>query len=310
MNFKKMRSSIRLVFFVMLGLFGCEQKKETDGIKKYVFLGHTYDWMGQGVRIDPRIEELNLKNFDQVWLGGDMCAETTREKSTLNYLDDHFDLSSPNTHWAIGNHDFRNGNTHFISETTHRPLFYSAFQDGITIIVLDAFMEHPFYLDSCDYKQRQYEFVQGVLDTIQHSSHAILLMHNVIWSDVDAQIEQPSMAAANAPGQWMDMLCNDRSKFSQLYYPSLLELQNTGVQVIIISGDGGQYHKGYKKKTSSGIEFYISGINNSVLNSNDEKLIGRFNTQPDSILIFTHNLIEQALEGQFVELNNYLKHQN
>lgn len=302
-----MQTRILFISIFVLTFCGCQQMNSSEETKTYAFLGHTYDWMGGGVRIDPRIEKMDLRRFDQIWLGGDICAETTKKKSTLTYLDQIFDLSNDNTHWAIGNHDFRNGNLNYITEVTNRPLYYSNYQDGITLIVMNAFTEHPFYVDSCAYKQKQFDFVSHVLDTVQHSSHVVLIMHNVIWSDVDVELDESSRQAANAPGQWMDMLCDNRSKFSQIYYPKLLEIQNKGIQVVLISGDGGQFNKGYYKKPKSGIEFYVSGINNSVLRSKDEKLISKFNTQPDSILIFTHHLIDQTLEGQFVELNNYLK---
>ena len=131
---------------------------------------------------------MKFENFDQIWLGGDICSETTKKKGTVTYLDQLFDLSSNNTHWAIGNHDFRNGNLNYITDATKRPLYYAQYQDGITLLVLNLFMEHRFYIDSCEYKQKQYEYVTEVLDTIQKSSHLVLLMHSVIWSDVDQEI--------------------------------------------------------------------------------------------------------------------------
>ena len=73
---------------------------------EYIYLGHINE---KHNAVDRRIEEADLSKYDQIWLGGDLCSETTREESTLDYVDSLFNLSSKNTHWSVGNHDVRNG---------------------------------------------------------------------------------------------------------------------------------------------------------------------------------------------------------
>ena len=86
---------------------------------EYIYLGHINE---KHNAVDRRIEQADLSKYDQIWLGGDLCSETTREESTLDYVDSLFNLSSKNTHWSVGNHDVRNGNTEWITARTGRDL--------------------------------------------------------------------------------------------------------------------------------------------------------------------------------------------
>ncbi len=303
-------SCLTILVMIFLTFAACNPfpTPTTEQIKQYIFLGHTYDWQGNGRNLDPRIERIDFSKFDGIWLGGDLCSFTSSHKSTLKYLDSFFDLDSPNTMWAIGNHDFRSGNLHFITETTKRPLHYTQTLGGLCFIVMNSFTEHPFFLDSCSYKQSQSAMMLNVLDTIRSASHLIILMHNVLWADVDPSIRKSASKAANADGSWMDMLCEGHSTFREIYWPKLIEVQDRGVQVILISGDGGQYDKGFSAVLPNGIRLYISGINNS-FDRNDPKLVQRFISDPDSILIFRHELNKDSLTAVFVPLNEFLTNQ-
>ncbi len=79
---------------------------DSSGILDYLYLGHPYQ---SNSKVDKRLEEMDLSKFSQIWLGGDVCSETTQTQSTLTYLDNLFDLSNPGNFWSLGNQDIRNG---------------------------------------------------------------------------------------------------------------------------------------------------------------------------------------------------------
>ncbi len=63
-------------------------------INSYIFMGHTY---ASNNTIDERLESFNFVPYEQIWLGGDICAETTKDYGTLVYLDGLFD-------WKVKTH--------------------------------------------------------------------------------------------------------------------------------------------------------------------------------------------------------------
>lgn len=259
--------------------------------KGILFLGHIYDTPST---IDPRIEQLKLQQYEQIWLGGDVCSETTKEFSTIQYLDSIFDLSDPNTHWAVGNHDIRNGNEEWITDATGRDLFYTHTTDGMTLLVLNTNVNRT----ECDQIEAQYDLMQQVLDTISESSHLFVLMHHVVWGDVDQNMN--AIRAANAGSSWMRFRCTGATQFQRSVYPMLKEVQARGVQVMVISGDGGQKNdKTYEYLTEDGIWFLISGINN--VNISDP--IERAKLPPDRILYLEIDPVSRRLRWEFPDLD-------
>ncbi|MCB0644607.1 MAG: hypothetical protein KDC44_23345, partial [Phaeodactylibacter sp.] len=74
-----------VALILLLLLPGCRQRPATQQI---LFLGHPYYWIDAGNRLDPLVEQrLQSNDFDQIWLGGDVCAKTTEKPETLHYLD-------------------------------------------------------------------------------------------------------------------------------------------------------------------------------------------------------------------------------
>ena len=269
--------------------------------KQYIFLGHTYDHQRGNDKVDLRIEGLDLNSFDEIWLGGDVCSATTRERNTLTYLDQLFNLASNNTHWAVGNHDIRDGNAHWIAEFTNRPMHYTHHESDITRIIINSTIKDAVHDFDCEHIDGQIEMIKNVCDTINESSHMILLMHYVLWLDCEDGMYEKS--AQNANASWLSLTCDRNNQFQHIIYPDLIEVQRRGIQVIVISGDSGQYGKKYEYTTADGIQFYMSGINNS-FNMDNETLVEKYNTSTDSVLIFHHDLEKQELIGQFYELND------
>lgn len=297
-------SSLCLFFF---GFFACTNDPIIDlPIKKnseYIFLGHIYN---KENRIDPRLETIDYRQYKGVWLGGDLCSETTRERSTIGYLEDIFDLGSEDTHWAVGNHDVRNGNHEWIKEATGRDFFYTATKDDLTVIVFDSNVGHVTGRDaSCEERISQANLINSVLDTIQASSHLVLLTHWVVWGQVDASI--PCEALANNCISGFQFLCRDGStRFPPFLYDKLIAIEERGVEVIVVSGDAGIFTKKFQHTTPEGIDFLMSGIF-STLDRNNPPTSVAVNLNPDSILIFNHLVEERKLEWEFVRLDDLVQ---
>ena len=77
-----------------------------------------------------------------------------------------------------------------------------------------------------------------------------------------------------------------------------------GKQVYCVAGDGGQYSKTFYQIGESGIEYYVTGINNSVIEHSDEATIQKFNTEPDSVLRFIYDDSSNSFLGEFIPLDN------
>lgn len=258
--------------------------------KDYVFLGHIY--LTNNV-IDPRVATLDYSKFDQIWLGGDICSETTQEQETLETLDDQFDLSSNNTHWTLGNHDVRNGNVQWITDKTQRPTYYTTHFDGVTLMVLNSM----FFLGGYDTVNvnKQFEMIQNVCDTIQQSSHLVLMSHHMVWNVV----VPGSRFKANLDRSDTYFNLNPTQYYHQCVYPLLDQVESRGVEVIHVCGDMGQQAAILEVQSAEGVQYLGSGI------TSNTNYHSQFPTHgiPDSILIFHHNIIERELTWEFVQLD-------
>ena len=297
------------VFFSLITFLACNKERtviEEAPIEKkseYVFLGHIYK---KSNRIDPRLEGINYEAYKGVWLGGDLCSETTQERATIDYLDDIFDLGKETTHWAVGNHDVRNGNLDWITTATGRNLFHANTKDGITVATFDTNVGHVNGRDAtCEDRIEQADFLLNLIDTLQASSHLVLLTHWVVWGQVEPNI--PCAELANNCINGFQFLCGGgASRFPPFLYDKLVALEDRGVEVMVISGDGGVYTKQFHHQTQTGIDFFISGIF-STLDRDNPPNVPNVNLNPDSILIFNHLVEERQLEWKFVELDEWVK---
>lgn len=275
-------------------IFACEKEELNPSVQEYLFLGHIYE---SNNRIDERVEAISFEQYAGVWLGGDVCVETTEEYETLEYLDCLFDLSSEQTHWAVGNHDIRNGNMEWISGFTKRPTYYTRYENGLMILIINTCLGRNDPLkERCDEMEEQFQMLETVLDTIQEASHLILLSHHNVWGGIDAHIH---CEAANACALWNNFRCGQSSKFSPYFYEKLKLVRQKGIEVVAVAGDGGQKSKKYEYQDDAGIHFLVSGI---ARNSS-------FNSNPDSLLIFQHRPKTQELDWSFVHLDQLIEKQ-
>lgn len=259
---------------------------------KYLYLGHINE---KHNAVDRRIEQVDLSKYDQIWLGGDICSETTKEESTVDYVDSLFHLSSKNTHWSVGNHDVRNGNTEWITARTGRDLYYSEHKDGLTFLVLNTVYYNS---DDCPGLEVQTAFIQSVCDTISASSHLIVLMHNVVWGYLEGVGDAAEFANANA--SWIPFVCSPPTPFNLAVYPELVEVQQRGVQVICIAGDMGQVRTTYEFTSNEGVTFIGSGITSDRPYNEQWPTHGK----RDSVLILNHDLVDRNLTWDFIDIDD------
>lgn len=265
-----------------------QKEKVIKKQKQYVFLGHIYEEVNT---VDPRIENLDLSKYDQIWLGGDVCAETTKDEATLEYLDQLFDLDAPTTHWTLGNHDVRNGNIDYITDATDRETFYTTSMDGITIMVLNTVQQEE------DVLNEQFEMMRDVCDTIEKSSHLVVLSHSTFMHRIDSTIW--ICDSSNVDAGWMYGRMNPDKKLIWTVSQQLWKAQKRGVQVVVVFGDFGHKSNGYDKRMMNGIHLLGSGI------TSNTEYNERFptNGRNDYILLFNHDLEKRELSWNFQKLD-------
>ncbi len=257
---------------------------------KYLYLGHTYESPSS---IDHRLlGYLDREVYDHFWLGGDMCAETTQDFSTVQYMDNLFELSSPATHWALGNHDIRNGNVNWITDKTGRPTFYTESFNGICLLVLNTNFAQGGTYDTTSVNA-QYDMIQNVCDTLLNVSHLVLLSHHVSWGSVPGI--DSALTTANASYSFLKWRLAPSQNFSAAIYPLLQQVKSRGINVINVAGDYGQNETEYYEMSNDGIHFIGSGITSNIPYNEQFPTHG----EPDKILIFEHDTDTQELTWRF-----------
>lgn len=281
-----------ILLIAILSLSPNTKAAEGDTLS-YVFLGHTYYW-GFNNRVDPRLETMDMTQFDRIWLGGDICSEASLYYSTLQYLDSIFDLGKPENHWTYGNHDTRNRNYEWLKEFTKRPPYYTYSNNGITTIVMNGNIS-PLDCESLD---NQFNMIKNVCDTM-NSGHLIFLIHHGITANVPG-ISAPGSYGHSNLKQWMANCSSDSASYVDAIYPMLVELEKKGVQVKHIMGDVGANKKSYYGISDDGIEYFGSGINNSKHYTYNTPI-----TEKDLILVFKHVVATNELFWEFRELGAF-----
>lgn len=293
---------ICLLLVVMVAFTYCVAPEDED--KTYIFLGHPYDWQ-DWYGIDPRLEALDFSNYDQVWLGGDICSRTTFQASTLDYLDSIFNLSSDRLHWTLGNHDIKYGNVHYITDKTKRNTFYTQTFDNLCLLVLNTnlfrFFPAKQLEDDCKERAEQLALIRQVTDTISKSSHLVIMHHHAILSDLraDSSGRIPDLFNTNYPD--VQASCDSAVYLTDFLYPRLQEVKNRGVEVVLVGGDLGMRSKQCEFWTKDSIAILGSGINNSLEFETAPDYVTSFDK--DKVLLFYRNVQARKLEWEFVLLD-------
>ena len=263
-----------------------------QGALHYIFLGHT--WYSD-YKVDPRVEGIDYNAFDRIWLGGDITSASSLEFKYLLYIDSLFDVSNPSNQWAFGNHDLRNFNDDWLRQITGRKTYHTHYENGITTVVLNLFIAP----DDCEKLDDQFQMLKNVCDTIQRSSHLIILVHPGIWMDVPG-LPDPNKYSHSNQLNWIANCYATDAKFMDVVYPMLLAVKNKGITVINVLGDTGGGNKGLSMISDDGIYFISSGIDHTTEETNG----------PDRVLIFDHIPETEELSWKFHDLDSlYLSFQ-
>lgn len=298
-----------ILLVCLLLLASCQTPEEQT--RHYLFLGHPYSWHTP-YKIDPRLETLDYQQFDQVWLGGDVCAQTSEKVSTLQYLDSLFDLDSDRLHWTIGNHDLKHGELERIMRFTGRPAFYTTWLEGICLMVLNTnlfwFYDAPPAQEQCETKAAQLDMIEQVLDTVREASHLIILHHHAILNDLKKDQEGNLIKTFNVNPLSIHPGCDSTLELTSWLYPKLKKVQEKSIPVILIGGDFGMRAKEFAYQTEEGIWLLGSGINNSIPRSQVPDYVTSLD--PDKVLILEHQPMAEKLSWAFVLLNELVKNEN
>ncbi|MCB0561572.1 MAG: hypothetical protein H6573_28975 [Lewinellaceae bacterium] len=278
---------------------------EPSTSQRYIFLGHPYDW-NYADRVDSRLERLDYSPYSQVWLGGDVCARTAEHPEALPYLDSLFDLEK--AHWALGNHDYDYGDPQVILDFLQRPSFYTRWQNGYCLMVLNTnffwpYPSHPPQRD-CEQKAAQWDMIRTVADTIREASHLVILHHLGIFNDLKINERGDTLRAFNVNVSPIYGTCDPDSEVTATVYPWLVEVQKRGVQVVLIGGDVGMQAKSFEFRTTEGIWLLGSGINNSLRREYAPEYVKDFG--PDKVLLLEFKPGDKELSWEFVELDKLL----
>ena len=310
----KSEQPVRYGFFfvlLLLGITACQSSPATTEQptpQQFIFLGHPYDWLTED-RIDPRLELLDFSQYQGVWLGGDVCARTSKSPATLVYLDSLFDLKSEQTHWTWGNHDLLEGDASLLLAATGRPSYYTHWEDGLQLIVLNTnlFWHHPWgpAQEDCAAKAAQMDWLKGVLDTVEAASHLVLLHHHGLFNELKVNPSGDTLLLDNVRGIPVRPDCRIDGDFTAEIYPRLKAIRERGISVVSISGDVGMVSKGYAITTPDSIHLLGSGINNSLDKQYPPDYVKNF--QPDSILLIEYIPQVPALSWEFVHLSTLVE---
>jgi len=250
-------------------------------IKNYIHIAHTRT--NSNPLMDSIIESINYGKFDMLWLGGDLANLTSKDDYTMQHVDSVFHLGNRNTLWSLGNHDYSDLTR--IRKFTNRPLYYSFYKDGITFIVLDTQDSLSNIIGA------QKKIFESVVDTIQKSSHLIILHHKLIWMYGNTFLE-PQISSVSNGELGSCFYCINPNNFYTDIYPKLLEVKQKGIEVICIAGDIGFKVKDFEYTTSDGIYFLASGIYSG--------------TKSNKALLFHHDITNKKLTWEYKLIKNLL----
>ncbi len=260
--------------FILLSLASHALLAQADTIQ-YLFMGHPRDDDREHQHVLKTVEKLDYSKYDLLLLGGDLTWNTSALISTLEYCDTIFNLSDPNTHLAIGNHDINNI-TRLLS-FTQKDRFYCFTRNNLTFIVLDTELFTP------DISGSQLDLIKAVADTIQNSDYLVLIHHRILWmaDNPDLAHLKDSVAASTRN--------LSSSNFFDEVYPELQKVKNKGIPVYCIAGDRTDINIEYSVEDS--IKMIASGM------------VGTFPDENNYAVVLTQYTQEHLLDYEFVPLS-------
>lgn len=283
-----MISNFKFTFLILslLFLFSCTKEEPTlpPAPDTYEFLALGHPRTNDNSTIDPEVSQMNFDPYDLLLLGGDIAWSTSRDTGILHLMDSIFDIKSETTLWALGNHDYTN--PALIEDFTGKPNFYHYAFKNISFVILDT-------EDSLtSFTQPQHDLLKAVIDTLQETTHLILLHHKLGWMYGHPELESQIDAITNG-GSGDCNYCTNPNNFYERTYPLLLQVKNKGVEVICLAGDIGNKVTSFDYLTDEGIHFIGTGIEYN--QSGNEVLL--FEYTPDiDLLSWRHELLANLIE--------------
>ncbi|MGJ8696286.1 MAG: lamin tail domain-containing protein [Verrucomicrobiaceae bacterium] len=195
-----------------------------DTTHQYLFMGHPRD-DEPGEIVQQLVERIDYSAYNLLLLGGDYTWRGTGTRATVDYLEEIFTLSSPNTLTAFGNHDTHNKS--YLTDKTGRSAFYAHTENNIAFVVLDT------TANSQNITGTQLTFLEDAIDSLTTETHLVLVHHHLIWLSDYAPLAHlqgsPKIGASsnNLSGK----------NFHSTVYPYLVQAQNNGIDVICLAGD-------------------------------------------------------------------------
>lgn len=270
-------SKIYILSFLLF--ISCKTDVEINIDKVYLYISHTRT--NDNISINKEAELINYSKYDLLMLGGDLANSSSDHDSTLLYLDSLFELSSSKTLWSLGNHDTED--LGLIKKYTKKNNYYSYHTDGVTFIVLDT--QDNF----SKITGNQLAFFNNVIDTIQYSTHVVLLHHKLIWmldgNKLESKIDDISNVSIGE--RYFDL---NENNFYKAIYPKLKTLESKGIQTICVGGDIGNRVSEFEYLTNDDVQFIASGIS---IKNEDNK-----------VLLFHHNPLNHSLTWEFKSISN------
>ncbi len=270
-----------LIFLVLSVLTSCGQIEKTKKIKKFKYLHLSHTRIDNNPAMVDKVESADFSKYDMLWLGGDMAFTSSISESSMQHIDSILDVKNPNTLWSLGNHDYTN--VVILEKFTKRPRYYTYHKNRITILVLDT-------QDSLSsIVGNQLDLVKSVCDTINESTHLIVLSHKLIWMLGNKSLESQIPFTSN--GRVGDCFhCLQSNNFYTTVYPILSNVAKRGTEVILIGGDIGMKTNQFEYKNKDGIHFLASGID--------------YTKSDNKVLIFYHNIKNNSLKWKFESIND------
>ena len=245
--------------------------------ESYLFVAHTR--LAKNPNIQPKVAQIDFNKFDMLWLGGDLANSTSSDDQTMEHLDSIFDLGNENTLLALGNHDIFDLDR--IRKFTGRPVNYSLNRNGLCIVVLNTQENNSEIIGP------QKEFLDQVLDTIETSSHLVIMSHKLFWLTDHPEMKHLLEVVPNrGAGSRHCSECHHSNNFMTDFYPRLVEIERQGIKVIMVAGDLGRYVAEYEHTDAEGILFLAAGVSN-------------FDNVEDKVLEFIYDPNNQEFNYQF-----------
>ncbi|MGB1206949.1 MAG: hypothetical protein ACPG5B_14990 [Chitinophagales bacterium] len=273
---KKQKNKLIIFLSFMLLFFSCQKENEKTAL--YLHASHLLYNDASIQQMDTTFLKFDLSPYSIKMFGGDLTYNSTGQITTLNYIDSLLYLSDTTTLFSVGNHDYSSLSN--LQSFTNRLSYYTYHKNDITFIVLDTQIDHNDIVDA------QLQLVQTVCDTINESSHLIVLHHKLLWlMDSDSLQQQvPTISNGNIGDCFH---CLDSCNFYTEIYPLFLAVKNRNIEVILLAGDIGNKIKSFEQTNADGIVLLASGIKAS--------------TMGNKVLVFEHQIADRKLSWEFID---------